>query len=65
MDSEKGIILYTVEDVSKLFGLGRTKTYQLMAAPGFPSFRLNRKVYITKENLEKWIRDNRGKTYHY
>lgn len=57
------VFLYTTEDIARIFKIGRTTAYHLMGSPGFPSFRLNRKMYVTKENLEKWIQGNKGKSY--
>ena len=45
-------VLYDVEDIQKIFKIGRTRAYQLMTSPAFPSIRMNRKIYVTKEKLE-------------
>ena len=58
-------VLYDVDDIQRIFGIGRTKAYQLMDSSGFPSFRLNRKVLVSREKLEEWIRKTSGKTYVY
>jgi excisionase family DNA binding protein len=56
------IVLYTVEDIQKIFGIGRTTAYQMVSAEGFPTIRINRKIYIPKNRLEKWLEQNCGKT---
>ena len=61
----RDIVLYDVKSVQELFGLGRTNTYSLMTSDGFPSFRLNNKLYVESEALRKWIECNRGKSYKY
>ena len=58
-------VLNDVEDIQRIFGIGRTKAYQLMDSSGFPSFRLNRKVLVSRDRLEEWIRKTTGKTYIY
>lgn len=58
-------VLYTVDDIQNIFKIGRTKAYQLMCSSGFPSFKLNKKLYISKEKLEDWIAKTSGKTYNY
>ena len=64
--AEKEIpVLYDVDDIQRIFGIGRTKAYQLMDSSGFPSFRLNRRVLVSREKLEEWIRKTSGKTYVY
>lgn len=64
LDNEE-IRLYTVDDVQDIFKLGRTKAYQLMSSDGFPSFRLNKKLYVSHDKLTDWIRKTSGKEYTY
>lgn len=59
------IVLYTVDDIQRIFKLGRTKAYELMASDGFPSFKLNTKVYVEKSKLQNWICKRDGKTYNF
>lgn len=59
------IKLYTVDDIQNIFGIGRSKAYQLLSSNGFPSIRLNRKLLVEKSKLEDWIAKNSGKTYIY
>jgi len=63
-DSEE-ITLYTVDDIKRIFKIGRTNAYQLMTSSGFPSFRMNKKLYVEKEKLEEWVQKNSGKTFVY
>lgn len=58
-------ILYTVDDIQKIFKIGRTKAYQLLRADGFPSITLNRKIYVSKDKLEEWLSRNSGKAFCY
>lgn len=60
-----GIVLYTVDDIQRIFQLGRTKAYQLLTSDGFPSIRLNKKLLVEKGKLEEWLHRNSGKTYTY
>lgn len=62
---ENEMILYTVEDIQKIFRIGRSKAYQLLSMRGFPAIRLNRKVYVPKEKLEEWVGKNAGKQLYY
>lgn len=59
------IILYTIEDIQNIFKLGRTKAYELMSSDGFPSFKLNSRIYIEKDKLHEWINKRAGKEYHF
>ena len=62
---EQDPILYTIEDIQRIFKIGRTSVYQLVNAPGFPSFRLNKKIYVPRDKLLVWINKMCGKTFDY
>lgn len=58
-------IIYTVNDIQNILSLGRTKAYELMRSDGFPSVKLNNRLYVSKENFEKWFNKQTNKTYSY
>ena len=58
-------VLYSVDDIQRIFRIGRTKAYQLLNSSGFPSFRLNRKLYVSREKLIDWVAKTSGKTYNF
>lgn len=58
------IVLYTIDDIKQIFKIGRNKALALMSSSGFPSFKINRKLYVSKTELENWIAKNKGKTYN-
>ncbi len=58
-------ILYTVDDIQRIFKIGRSKAYQLLSSKGFPTIKLNKKLLVEKHRLEDWISKNSGKTYIY
>lgn len=60
-----GIVLYTVSDIQKIFNIGRTKAYELMSADGFPSFRINNRVYVERNKLSNWIEKRTGKQFNF
>lgn len=62
---EYDITIYTVKDIQVLLSLGKTKAYELMRSDGFPSFKLNNRLYITKQNFEKWLEKYTNKTFVY
>ena len=64
IDSEE-ITLYTVDDIKRIFKIGRTNAYQLMTSSGFPSFRMNKKLYVEKEKQAEWVQKNSGKSFVY
>ncbi len=44
-------------DMCKYLGIGRTRGYQLAARPDFPAFRIGRKVLVSREKLDDWIKE--------
>lgn len=65
MIDNNDIILYTVDDIQRIFKIGRSKAYQLLSSSGFPSIRLNKKLLVEKGKLSDWIAKNSGKIYTY
>ena len=63
--NDNDIILYTVGDIQRIMSLGRTRAYELMRSDGFPSIKLNNRIYITKTNFEKWLDKNTNKVFRY
>lgn len=59
------IVLYTVTDIQKMFNFGRTKAYELLAADGFPSFKINNRVYVEREQLLFWLNKRVGKKFSF
>ena len=41
--------------LAQLFGVSRASAYELMREKDFPSFRIGKRVLVTKENLVEWI----------
>lgn len=58
-------VLYTVQDIERIFGIGRTKAYELMHASGFPSIQLNNRLYVPKDRLNLWIEKQCGKQFRF
>lgn len=59
------IKLYNVDDIQRIFGIGRSKAYQLLSSSGFPAIKLNKKILVEKSKLEEWVSKTSGKTYTY
>lgn len=47
----------TPKETQQYLGLGATRIYQLCQTKGFPCFRINRKVLIDREELDRWIEE--------
>jgi len=46
-----------------MFGMGKNQAYALMKSAGFPSLKINDRIYVSKEALDGWITTYTGKTY--
>lgn len=42
-------------EVSNILGISLSGTYTLMAQKNFPSFRVGRRWFVTKYQLQNWI----------
>jgi len=45
----------TVKTAAKFIGIGMTKAYELFNTPGFPSFRVGKKLLVNHNDLIDWI----------
>lgn len=45
-----------VKGVSIFLGIGLTKAYEIVNQPGFPSFRIGRKILVSVDDLKEWQR---------
>lgn len=59
------IVLYTVDDIQKIFKCGKRQAYCLVNSSGFPKIRINRRILVPKDKLEKWINTYTGKEFKY
>lgn len=56
-------VLYTVNDIRRITGFGRDRTYSLMRSKGFPSTKIGNTFFITKKNFEDWTDNYAGKEF--
>ena len=47
----------TAKELQDFLGIGRAQAYELCASEGFPSFRIGRKVLISRRGLDEWMRE--------
>ncbi len=50
--------LLRVHEVARLLGIGRSKTYDLIARGDLPSLRIGRLLRVPRHALEQWIADH-------
>jgi excisionase family DNA binding protein len=48
-------LLLKPSEVSELTGMGKSKTYELIAAGVIPSVRIGKSVRVPAERLRRWI----------
>lgn len=48
-------ILFTPDDIKKELGIGNDKVYALFNQPSFPSIKIGKAHYITRENFISWL----------
>ena len=59
VDQEQPVLL-TVEQVCRIINLGRSKTYELIAANLIPSISIGRSRRVLRQDLMAWIERQRG-----
>lgn len=52
----------TVKDVMALLKIGRDQAYALFNSKAFPSFRIGKKMLITKDAFNDWLVKMQNKT---
>lgn len=50
--------LLRAEEVARILGIGRSKTYELIARGELPSLRIGRLVRVPRHALDQWIADH-------
>lgn len=44
------------EEIRAALGIGKTKLYELINDPDFPSFRIGNRIFVNRRDLEEWQR---------
>lgn len=47
--------VYTVEDIQKMLGINRNKSYELAMSGQFPAKKLGRRIIIPKKTFDEWL----------
>ena len=45
----------TVEEMADELHLSRPMAYELVKDPGFPSFRIGKRILVNRQGLQRWI----------
>lgn len=55
--------MLTIEDVQTILNIKKTKAYQLVNTPGFPSLKIDSMIRIPEDKFEEWIKHYTGKQF--
>ena len=47
----------TVKELESYLNISRATSYELVNTPGFPAFRIGRKILVNIELLNHWIKE--------
>lgn len=50
--------MYSVDDIQKILGCSRKKTYQIINCPTFPKIKIGRQFFVPKSEYQKWVKRN-------
>ncbi len=53
---------YSASDLSEYLGISLAASYNLMNSQEFPSFRIGKRVLVTHEAFEEWLKDQQQKS---
>ncbi len=57
------IKMLTAKDIQRIFHMGKNTAYALMNSKGFPTLRINERLFVSPDALQKWINDNTGQQF--
>lgn len=61
--SQDGYELLTNTDLQAILHMSKTHVYELQRSSCFPTIRINKRMYVTRKSLNKWLDDYTGRTY--
>jgi len=58
-----GIKVLSVEEIQKIFPVGRNSIYELMHRDDFPSFKIGKQYFVESNALALWIKEQSDAQY--
>lgn len=52
---QSGLKVLTPKHVQQILHIGKSKTMEIFHRSDFPAYRIGNRMFITEENLQKWI----------
>lgn len=57
------IKVYTPDELAGVMKIGKTNAYKLMRASGFPSYKINNRLFVTDKALREWLVKMQGRNF--
>lgn len=57
------IRVYTPDELASVMKIGKTNAYKLMCASGFPSYKINNRLFVTDKALREWLVKMQGRNF--
>ena len=55
--------LLTYKDIQAILKVGKNRAYELLKSECFPTIRINHRMYVSHDALQKWIETYSGKKF--
>lgn len=55
--------LLTVKDIQVIFDMGKNQAYDLMNSAGFPSLKINNRIFVSETKLDEWVSAYTGRDF--
>lgn len=59
--STKNKKTYSASDISEYLGISLAASYNLMNSQGFPSFRVGKRILVTHDSFDEWLKEQQNK----
>lgn len=64
-DPGQKLHVLTPADVRSILNIGKNQVYALMHSDAFPTTFLNNRLFVTEEDLRKWMETYAGRQYRF
>ena len=54
--AEQGPMTMTVDELAETLGIAKIKAYELTNTPEFPSFKVGKRILVSRKGLQEWIK---------
>ena len=57
---EREEVVYTMSELQTILKIGKNTAYKLVKLKGFPSIQIGKKILISKNELNEWLKNNKN-----